>query len=127
MKLVFGRQPAWWLAFLAVIVELGAAAGLPLSEGEQAAINAAATAVMGFLVALSVAREQALPLVTGLVAAAAQLAISFGAHLDAHTIALVGTAVTMALAWYWHMNVTAPVDADGQTVPKAKIIQGRVE
>lgn len=122
MKLIFGRQPAWWLAFLAVVVELGAAAGLPLSEGEQAALNAAATAIMGFIVALTVAREKALPLVTGLVGAAAQLAISFGAHLDAHTIALVGTAVTMALAWYWHMNVYAPVDPDGNKVEPVKLL-----
>jgi hypothetical protein len=54
MPKIFGREPALWLALLAVIVKLSTAFGLDLTDKQQAVINAAAAALVGVLVAISV-------------------------------------------------------------------------
>lgn len=121
---IFGREPAQLLALLAILVELGAAIGLPLDEQQQAYVNAAATAVMGALLAWTVAREQFAALVGGAVAAVGQLAVSLGVDVSPNTIAMIGTAITAALAYWLYGKVTAPVAPDGSQVPK--VVPGEV-
>lgn len=41
---IFGREPAAWLALIAVAVKLSTAFGLDLTDGQQATINAVAAA-----------------------------------------------------------------------------------
>lgn len=122
---IFGREPAAWLALIAVAVEMAVAWGLHLTEQEQAGINAVATGVFGFALAWSVAREKAIPVAAGLVTAVLQLAIAFGAHLSAHQVATAGALVTAGLAFWLHGRVVAPVDAAGQKVPPVTLVSSR--
>ncbi len=115
---VLGREPAAWLAFIAVGVEFAVAYGVHLSEAQQAGINAVATLAMGLFIAISVARDQAIPVAAGLLVAVLQLAVSFGAHLDQKGIALAGSLLTAGLALWLHGKVTAPIAADGSSVPR---------
>ncbi|MFB4307005.1 hypothetical protein [Actinomadura sp. GTD37] len=126
MKL-FGREPAQWLAVLAIAIQLAAGWGLPLSEGQQAAINAAATAVMGFVLAWAVSKEKAAAAAGGVIGALGQLAVSLGVEVSQERIAMTGAAITALLAFWLYGKVTAPVDANMERVPKVKVISGRVE
>lgn len=118
---ILGREPAQWLACIAIVVQLAAGAGLPLSEGQQAALNAAATAAFGFALAWTVAREKLAAAAGGLVGALLQLAVSLGAHISQDSIAAIGAGITALLAWWLYGKVTAPVAADGSTVPPERL------
>lgn len=122
---IFGREPAAWLAFLAVVVEMAVAYGIHLTEQEQAGINAVATGAFGFALAWSVAREKAIPIAAGLVTAVLQLAVAFGVHLSAHQVATAGALVTAGLAFWLHGKVTAPIDANGSRVPPVTLVSSR--
>lgn len=126
MKL-FGREPAQWLAALAIAIELAVAWGWDLSEGQQAAVNAAATAVMGLVLAWTLAREKVAAAAGGVVAALGQVAVSVGVDVSQERIALTGAAITALVAFWLHGRVVAPVDGNMNKVPKQKVIQGRVE
>jgi hypothetical protein len=115
---IFGREPAQWLALLAIAVELAVGWGLPLTEEQQSLVNAAATAVMGFAIAWTVAREKVAAAAGGMVVALGQLAVSLGLEISQERIAMTGAALTALLAFWLHGKVTAPVDADGNPVPR---------
>lgn len=108
---VFGREPVYVLAFVAVALKLGAAYGLDVSVEEQGAI-------MAFL-SLIVAVATAIVLKTGAVAASivnlAQgvlaLFLAFGLHMAAQTQALWMLAVEGGVALIIHREVTAPISA----------------
>ena len=124
---IWGREPAQWLAALAIAVELAAGWGLPLSEPQQAAINAAATAVMGLALAWTVSRDKVAAAAGGVVFALGQLAVSLGVDVSQERIAMTGAAITAGLAFWLHGRVTAPVDANMERVPKVKVLRGSVE
>jgi hypothetical protein len=106
---VFGREPVYILAAIAVTLKLGAAYGLDVSDTEQGAI-------MAFL-SLVVAVINAIVLRTGAVGAAivnlAQgglaLFLAFGLEMPAETQALWMLAVEALVAFFVHKEVTAPV------------------
>ncbi|MEE4541003.1 hypothetical protein V2S66_03345 [Streptomyces sp. V4-01] len=79
MPKFFGREPAMWLALIAVAVKLSTAFGLDLTDKQQAVINAAAAALVGLLVAISV-HDGIGAGVLGLLQAGIALAIGFGLH-----------------------------------------------
>jgi hypothetical protein len=54
MPKIFGREPALWLALVAVGVKCLAAFGLDVSTDQQAVINAGAAAIVGVVVAVMV-------------------------------------------------------------------------
>lgn len=117
---ILGREPAEWLAFVAVCVQLAVGFGLELSDVQQGLINAAATAVMGLLVAAMAARDQIAAAAGGLLVAGLQLAVGFGlepfASVEQETIMLAGVALTTLLGFVLRTQVTAPVSADGSKV-----------
>ncbi|MFV2172360.1 hypothetical protein ACFHW2_11740 [Actinomadura sp. LOL_016] len=115
---ILGRQPAQWLALLAMFLQLGAAWGLELSEIQQGAINAAATAVFGFALAWTAARERAAAAAGGLVGAAGQLAVVFGADFSQEQIGMTAAFITAGLAFWLYGKITAPITPDGTRVPK---------
>lgn len=117
MKL-FGREPAQWLAALAIVVELAVGLGLPLNDTQQGWVNAAATAVMGLLIALTVAHEKIAAAAGGVVFALLQLAASLGLNVSQDKIAMIGSGITALLAFWLYGKVTAPVASDGTRVPK---------
>lgn len=108
----FGREPAQWLAFLAIVVQLAVAVGVPLSEQQQAGVNAAATAVMAAILAWTVNRGAFAALAGGAVATVGQLAISLGVDVTQEKIAAFGAAVTAGLALWLYGKVTAPVSGE---------------
>ncbi|WP_338683974.1 hypothetical protein QD712_25925 [Streptomyces acidiscabies] len=106
---IFGREPVYILAFVAIVLKLASAYGLDVSAEQQGAIMA----VLSLLVAV----VNAIVLKTGAVAAAivnlAQgvlaLFLAFGLHLSADQQALWMGAVEAAVALVIRREVTAPV------------------
>jgi hypothetical protein len=87
---IFGREPAAWLALIAVAVKLSTAFGLDLTDGQQAVINAVAAAL-------------------GFVQAALALAVGFGLHWSPEQQAVVMSFVSALVAMWTRTQVTAPV------------------
>jgi hypothetical protein len=108
---IFGREPIYILAFIAVCLKLGAAYGLDVSIEEQGAIMA--------VLSLIVAVATAIVLKTGAVAAAVvnlaqgvlALFLAFGLHMAAQTQALWMLAVEGGVALIIRKEVTAPIPA----------------
>lgn len=106
---IFGREPVYILAFIAVALKLGAAYGLNLSDTQQGAIMA--------LLSLGVAVAEAIVLRTGALGAAilnlAQggiaLFLAFGLEMKAETQALWMLLIEGLLALWLREKVTAPV------------------
>lgn len=106
---IFGREPIYVLAFLAIVLKLSSAYGLDVSDDQQGAI-------MAFL-SLVVAVAAAIVLRTGAVGAAIvnlgqgvlALFLAFGLDMTAETQALWMLAVEGGVALLIHREVTAPV------------------
>lgn len=122
---VLNRDPAAWLGLVAVLVQFLVAWGVHLTEAQQSYVNATATAVMGLFIALTVARDQIVAAAAGLLVAVLQLGVSFGLHVSQDQIALAGALLTAALAAFLRTQVTAPVDPNGQRVPKQTVYTNR--
>lgn len=116
---VLGRDPAAWLALVAVTVQLLVAWGVDLSEEQQAGINAVATMAMGLAISWAVAKDKVIPAAAGLLTAVLQLGVSFGWEITQEQIATAGAMLTAVLALYLRTQVTAPIDVDGTKVPKS--------
>lgn len=111
MKL--SRDPALYLSLFATALRLVAAFWLDLSDGQQAVLNAAATAAAGIIVAVWVRRDGQSAALLGGVQAVLALAVGFGAHLSAENQAIIMSFVGTAVAMFLRTQVTAPVTADG--------------
>jgi hypothetical protein len=106
---IFGREPVYILAVIAIALKLGAAYGLDVSEEQQTLINTA--------LACLVAIASAVVLKTGAVGAAilqfasAGLALFVGFGLDLPATEQAGwmSLVAAVLALFEHREVTAPV------------------
>lgn len=106
---IFGREPVYILAFIAIVLKLGAAYGLDVSDNQQTLINTA--------LACAVAIASAIVLHTGAVGAAivnfaqAALALFLGFGLDMTAQEQAGwmAAVAGAVALWEHREVTAPI------------------
>lgn len=108
MPRIFGREPALWLALVAVAVKLLTAFGLDVSSGQQAVINAAAAAVVGLVVAVMV-HDGISAAVLGLVQAGLALAVGFGLDWSADQQAVVMSAAAALVAMFVRTQVTAPI------------------
>jgi hypothetical protein len=106
---VFGREPVYILAVVAITLKLAAAYGLDVTEDQQALINT--------VLACAVAVVSAWVLKTGAVGAAIlQLAsallalfLGFGMDMSAQEQAGWMSLVAAVLALFEHREVTAPV------------------
>lgn len=107
---ILGREPALWLALVAVAVQLGTAFGLNLSDGQQASINAVALAVVGVLTAVAV-HDGVGAAVLGLVQGGVALAVGFGLHWSPNQQSVVLSAVAAVIAMFVRTQVTAKVSA----------------
>lgn len=107
-KLIFGREPALWLNFLAVLVY---AAGLllDLSVETQGILNGIAAAVAGLLIAGFVAAEEWVPILVGLFKAVIALVISLGVNLSPEVQVMIMAGLTAFLALATRTQVVAPV------------------
>lgn len=105
---IFGREPAAWLALVAVIVKLSTAFGLDLTDKQQAVINAAAAALVGLIVAFTV-HDGIGAAAVGFLQAAIALAVGFGLHWSPEQQAVVLSFASAVVAMWTRTQVTAPV------------------
>ncbi|MEV8625260.1 hypothetical protein [Streptomyces sp. NPDC051079] len=108
--LILGREPAAWLALVAIIVKLAAAFGWDVSLETQANVNAVAAAAMGILIAVLV-HDGLGAAIIGLAQGALALAIGYGLDWSADRQAVVMAAVTIAVGMWDRTQVTARVPA----------------
>jgi hypothetical protein len=113
MPKIFGREPALWLALVAVGVKLLTAFGLDVSTDQQAVINAVAAAVVGLTVAVMV-HDGVSSAVLGLLQAVVALAVGFGLHLSADQQAVIMSAAAAVVAMFVRTQVTAPKPPAGK-------------
>lgn len=124
---VFGREPVYILAVVAIGLKLAAAYGLDVSDDQQTLINT----VLACLVAV----VSAVVLKTGAVGAAilqfasALLALFLGFGLDLSAAEQAGwmSLVAAVLALFEHREVTAPIPSvplEQSSLVKASPVQG---
>jgi microsomal dipeptidase-like Zn-dependent dipeptidase len=105
---LFGREPAAWLALFAVAVKMFSAFVIEVDEDTQAYVNAAAAAGMGVFIAWAT-KDGVVAAILGLVQAVIALAVGLGLDWDVATQAVVLSFVSLALGAYDRTQVTAPV------------------
>lgn len=105
---IFGREPAAWLALVAVVVKLVSAFVIEVSPDQQTVINAVAAAAMGLFIAVLV-HDGVIAAVLGLAQAAVALAVGFGLDWSVDQQALVMSFIALIVAGYERTQVTAPV------------------
>jgi len=107
------RDPALWLTLFATAVRLLGAFVFNLTGGQQAVLNAVATAVASAIVAFIVVKDGQVPAILGVAQALLALAVGFGAHLSAENQAIVMSFVGALAAAFTRTQVVAPVTASG--------------
>lgn len=115
---IFGREPALILGLVSAIVQMLVAFGLDLSDGQTAAINAVAAAVLAVVTAALTARDQLVPVLIGLAQAAITLGLAFGLDWTQEQVAMVMATIAALAAIVVRPQVTAVVAHDGSPVPR---------
>lgn len=105
---IFGREPALWLALVAVVVQTISAFVVNVSSDQQAWINAVAAAAVGLIVAISTG-DGIVAAVLGLAQAAMALAVGFGLDWSADRQGIVMSLVAAVVSMFVRTQVTAPV------------------
>lgn len=105
---IFGREPALWLALVAVAVKLIAAFGVNVSGDQQAVINTVAAAAVGILVAVT-AHDGLGAAVLNFLQAGLAAAVGFGLDWSADRQAVVMSFAAAVVAMWTRTQVTAPV------------------
>lgn len=107
--MIFGREPAVISAAIKALITFVSLTLLPLTDGQQTALNVLVAAILGFVVAWQVVGEKALPAVVGLVEAGLYVAIDFGVHVSQDVMAALLTVVGAIVAIVVRDRVVAPV------------------
>lgn len=113
MSLRLSREPALWLTLFATAVRLAGAFLFDISDGQQAVLNAAATAVASLIVAVWVRRDGQVAAILGVAQALLALAIGFGLDMSADAQAVIMSFVGAVVAAFVRSQVVAPVDPVG--------------
>jgi hypothetical protein len=113
MSFKLSREPALWLTLFATAVRLGAAFLFQISDGQQAVLNAAATAIAALIVAVIVRRDGQVAAILGVAQALLALAIGFGLDVSAENQAVIMSFVGAIAAAFIRSQVVAPVSAAG--------------
>ncbi|MFB7831998.1 hypothetical protein [Streptomyces sp. NPDC056056] len=106
---IFGREPVYILAFLAIVLKLAAAYGLDVTDAQQGAIMAFLSLVVALATAIVLKTGAAGAAIVNLAQGALALFLAFGLHMTAETQSLWMAAVEGAVAFLIHREVTAPV------------------
>jgi hypothetical protein len=121
------RDPALYLTLVATAVRLGAAFFFHITDGQQAVLNAAATAIAGLIVAFIVVKDGQVAAILGVAQALLALAVGFGLHVSAENQAVIMSFVGALVAAFVRTQVVAPVSAAGrQAGHRVKPSIGRV-
>lgn len=108
---IFGREPVYILAAVAIALKLASAYGLDVSGDQQALINTALACIVAVASAV-VLRNGALgAAILQLASAGLALFVGFGLDLSAEQQAGWMSLVAAVLALFEHREVTAPVSS----------------
>jgi len=110
---VFGREPAAWIALLAVVLQLLSSYLIHWSADTQGVVNAVIVALFGLWTAAHLPdwRDKILPALLGLVQAVFALMLAFGADVPATVQSQWMAFITTAVALFVRTQVTAPVQS----------------
>lgn len=108
---IFGREPVYILAFVAIVLKLSAAYGVDVSDTEQGAIMAFLSLVVAVVSAIVLKTGAAAAAIVNLAQGVLALFLAFGLNMAAETQALWMLAVEGAVALLIHREVTAPIPA----------------
>jgi hypothetical protein len=106
---LFGREPVYILAFLAIVLKLSSAYGLDVSDAQQGAIMAVLSLVVAVAAAIVLKTGAVGAAIVNLAQGVLALFLAFGLDMTAETQALWMLAVEGAVALLIHREVTAPV------------------
>lgn len=109
---IWGREPAQWVHLLSGLL-IFLTPVLHLSVDLSGAIMAVIAALSGLVTAVSVSKDQAAPLVAGLIKALLALALALHFHLSVDVQSGIMVAVEGAVAFFLRTQLTAPVDPSG--------------
>ncbi|MER6198033.1 hypothetical protein ABT234_11795 [Streptomyces sp. NPDC001586] len=125
---IFGREPVYILAFIAVGLKLSSAYGLDVSDAQQGAIMAVLSLIVALATAVVLRTGAAAAAVVNLAQGALALFMAFGLHMAAEQQALWMAAVEGAVALFLRREVTAPVTAlalEGKSVIRGEALASR--
>jgi len=106
---VFGREPVYILAFIAIALKLAAAYGLDVSAEQQGAIMAVLSLLVAVITAIVLKTGAAAAAIVNLAQGVLALFLAFGLNMPAELQALWMLAVEGLVALVLHREVTAPV------------------
>jgi hypothetical protein len=109
MSLRLSREPALYLTLVATAVRLGAAFLFHITDGQQAVLNAAATAIAALIVAVVVRRDGQVAAILGVAQALLALAIGFGLDVSGENQAVIMSFIGAVAAAFIRTQVAAPV------------------
>jgi len=81
VRTIFGREPAYWTALVAVTIQMFSAFVADLSTETQGVLNAGVAAVLALVMVASLRNEKTVAALVGVFKAAAAIALAFGFHL----------------------------------------------
>ncbi|MVO84204.1 hypothetical protein GPA10_05305 [Streptomyces sp. p1417] len=108
---IFGREPVYILAVVAIGLKLGAAYGLDLSAEEQGTIMAVLSLAVAVGTAIVLKTGAAGASIVNLAQGLLALFLAFGLDMSAETQALWMSGIEGVVALLLHREVTAPVPA----------------
>lgn len=106
---IFGREPVYILAFIAVALKLAAAYGLEVTDAQQGAVMAVLSLIVAVISAIVLKTGAVGAALINLAQGALALFLAFGLDMPAETQALWMLIVESAVALWLHEKVTAPV------------------
>ncbi|WP_069625320.1 hypothetical protein [Streptomyces niveus] len=108
---IFGREPVYVLAFIAITLKLSAAYGLDVTGEEQGAIMAVLSLIVAVATAIVLRTGAVAASIVNLAQGVLALFLAFGLNMSAETQSLWMLAVEGAVALLIHREVTAPVSS----------------
>lgn len=111
--LIFGRDPALILAFVAGFIQVVSSFIFPLSGEAQSLLNGAVVAAAGLWTAWKVARDKLVPAILGFAQAGLSLAVGFGLNVDAEQQSVLMSFIAVAVGMFARTQVTAKIDENG--------------
>ncbi|TXS44926.1 hypothetical protein [Streptomyces sp. OR43] len=106
---IFGREPVYILAFVAIVLKLGAGYGLNVSDEQQTLINTALACAVAIISAIVLHDGAVGAAIVNFAQAALALFLGYGLDMTAQEQAGWMAAVAGAVALWEHREVTAPV------------------
>lgn len=107
--MLFKRDPALILLFVATSVRMISAFWLDWSIDQQALVNVLAAAIVGALVAFTVRHDGQVAALTGAFGALIAAAVGFGLRLSAEQQAIIMSLIGAGLAFFTRTQVGASV------------------